>query len=90
MKTDPIVTHFIQIRRNDTKPRLGGTIKSNTNRSKTTIMTNSNHKQQYRAYQCYKGLINDPKAPSLRLESQVGGPNTFTNEESQTQKHSRT
>ena len=34
MPTDPIVTHFTQTGRNGTKPRLGGTIKSNTNRSK--------------------------------------------------------
>ena len=34
MQEDPIVTHFTQTGRNDTKPRLGATIKSNTNRSK--------------------------------------------------------
>ena len=43
MKADPIVTHFTQTGRNDTKPRLGGPIKSKTNRCKMTRMTKSDH-----------------------------------------------
>ena len=43
MQTDPIVTHFTQMGINGTKPKLGGTIKSKTNKYKTERMTNLDH-----------------------------------------------
>ena len=43
MQTDAIVKHFTQTGRNDTKPRLGGTMNSKTNRSKMERMTYSDH-----------------------------------------------
>ena len=84
MQTDPIVTHFTQTGRNGTKPRLDRTIKSKTNRSKMTRMTNSDHKQQYKAYNISKNWSITEKHKHSNPKGQVGGPNTFTNEENKT------
>ena len=73
MQSNPIVTHFAQIGINGSKPRLGGTINSKTNRSKRwkEWLTQTTRKA-IQSISVFQRIDQWPKNTSTQTKSQAG------------------